>query len=427
MDLEEGRISVWVCREEKIVLGLSKRTTCSDVVKVLLEDPNSRKHLQAASAHHCYCIVEKWRSFQRILPNKTRIWRLWVAWGEERDQVKFMLVDNEVFVDKRAARSAEARVVVLSKPNPFVSKWSARGPLVVEVPPDKQRRIVRKAFRKLEKMQQKKHRASSSSSSAEKMQSLAQLVVSQDNTIRLQALRIQELDAEIEMHEAKVHMDRTRSHGINYVQDTYLLVEDDAAAASSQQVCSSEVFFHLCDDLMRLQEKLWEQEALVDMLTMQMEEELNHHWMQRRLQEMHRRTHDEGQEDAVLFLEEERLRSQLDVSLYIGLRLRSDLEAIRGDLELSRQICSTREEEMRDLLEKMNSLGLEDRANTEGETDETGGMRMVMSILERKSEWVEQARGLSKCHRGNDDDSDTGLSSLHSQESDSMTVCESLV
>nr|XP_057945220.1 ras association domain-containing protein 10 [Doryrhamphus excisus] len=427
MDSEEGRISVWVCRQEKIILGLSKRTTCSDVVKVLLEDPSSRKHLQAASTHDCYCIVEKWRSFQRILPNKTRIWRLWVAWGEQRDQVKFVLMDSEVFVDKCAARSAEARVVVLSKPNPFVSKWNTTSPLVVDLPPDKQCRIVRKAFRKLEKMQQKKRRDFSSSSSTEKMQNLAHLVVSQDNTIRLQALRIQELDAEIENRETQVHVDRTRSHGINYVQDAYLLLEDDAGA-SSQQMCSLEVFFHLCEELMRLQEKLWEQEALADMLTMQMEEELNHHWMQRRLQEMHRSTR-EGQEDPVLFLEEERLRSQLDVSLYIGLRLRSDLEAIRGDLELSRQICSTREEEMRDLLEKMNSLGLEDGANTEGETDEDGGMRMrmMMSVLERKSEWVEQARGLSKCHRGNDDDSDTGLSSLHSQESDSLTVCESLV
>lgn len=40
--------------------------------------------------------------------------------------------------------------------------------------------------------------------------------------------------------------------------------------------------------------------------------------------------------------------------------------------------------------------------------------------------WVEQARGLSKTCT-NDDDSDTGLSSMHSQDSDNAPVCESLV
>ncbi|XP_061819501.1 ras association domain-containing protein 10 [Nerophis lumbriciformis] len=411
MEAEEGSISVWVCREEKIVVGLNKRTTCSDVLKVLLEYPN-------IPTHRCYAIVETWRSCQRILPNKTRIWRLWTAWGEERDQVSFMLADSDMFVEKRAARSAEARVVLLG--GPAVSAWSSAGPRVEgHLPPDTQRRVVRKAFRKLEKMQQKTRRDSSASS--EKMQKLSRLVDSQDNSIRLQARRIHDLDAEIERHEARVHVDRSRSHGVNYVQDTYLS-EEDAVAASGQQVRSLEGFLHLCAHLVRLQEQVCEQEAVAHMLSVQLEEELNRRWMQRRLRETHADPQDRA--SRTLEEEEERLRSQLDVSSCVGLRLRSDLEAIRGDLELSRQICGTREKEMRDLLDKMNSLGLED---AEGGPDEAGGMRMMMMMMMMMSEWEEQARGLSKCHGGNDDDSDTGLSSLHSQESDCTAVCESLV
>uniref|UniRef100_A0A0E9V5Q7 Uncharacterized protein n=2 Tax=Anguilla TaxID=7935 RepID=A0A0E9V5Q7_ANGAN len=51
----------------------------------------------------------------------------------------------------------------------------------------------------------------------------------------------------------------------------------------------------------------------------------------------------------------------------------------------------------------------------------------MFSSLETNSGWVEQARGLSKTCNTNDEDSDTGLSSMHSQDSDNAAVCESLV
>ncbi len=81
---------------------------------------------------------------------------------------------------------------------------------------------------------------------------------------------------------------------------------------------------------------------------------------------------------------------------------------------------------MRDLLEKVNTLDIEEgtvrRERCTHGADDKAGMK---STLDRKSEWVEQARGLSKAHSVNDDDSDTGLSTLHSQDSDSHPVWES--
>ncbi|XP_040895682.1 ras association domain-containing protein 10 [Toxotes jaculatrix] len=443
MESEESKISVWVCREEKLVLGLSKRTTCADVVKVLLEDQTSQHGLSAAQS---YCIVEKWRGFERILPNKTKILRLWAAWGEEQRNVKFVLVKSEASLANHGARSAEARVV-LSKHNPCVTKGTARSPMG-GISPEKQRRIVRKAFRKLEKINKKRAQAAHrDASSAEKMETLVHLVVSQDHTIRQQIQRITELDAEIERCEAKVHFDRIKRHGINYVQDTYLV---DAAAASGQEddkLCSTETlakfeeYVRQCEEVVRLQEELWEQEALIDIITVQIQEELNHRWMQRRKEELQNKDTEPGEgahsvpgteadtaSENELLLEEERIKTQLDASLYIGLRLNADLEAIRSDLELTQEICRAREKEMRDLLEKVNTLDIDEGTASEekrshGTDDKTG----MMSTLERKSEWVEQARGLSKAHSANDDDSDTGLSSLHSQDSDSHPVWESLV
>ncbi|XP_076594900.1 ras association domain-containing protein 10 [Chaetodon auriga] len=443
MESEESKISVWVCREEKLVFGLSKRTTCADVVKVLVEEQKSRHGLSACT--HSYCVLEKWKGFQRILPNNTKILRLWVAWGEEQRNVKFVLVKNEASLANHGARSAEARVV-LSKHSPCVTKVSARSPMG-GISPEKQRRIVRKAFRKLEKINNKKRAraAHRDASCAQKMESLAHLVISQDHTIRQQIQRITELDAEIERREAKVHFDRIQRHGVNYVQDTYLV---DAAAASSREgdnqsseeaVAKFEEYVRQCEEVVRLQEELVEQEALIDIIAMQVQEELNHRWMQRRNEELRSRdtegapplpgTEGDATSENELLLERERIRTQLDASLYIGLRLNTDLEAIRSDLELTQEICGAREKEMRDLLEKVNTLDItEGTASEEGRSQPGAGDKTgMMSTLERKSEWVEQARGLSKAHSVNDDDSDTGLSSLHSQDSDSQPVWESLV
>ncbi|KAK9542781.1 hypothetical protein VZT92_000614 [Zoarces viviparus] len=437
MEAEKSKISVWVCREEKLVFGLSKRTTCADVVKVLLEEQNSQHGLSTAARPPSYCIVEKWRGFERILPNKTKMLRLWVAWGEEQRNVKFVLVKSELSLANHGARSAEARVV-LSRHSPRVTKGTARSP-TGGVPPEKQRRVVRKAFRKLEKINTK--RAQRDASSAEKMETLVHLVISQDHTIRQQVQRITELDADIELCEAKVHFDRMKRHGVNYVQDTYLV---DAAAASSRdgdKVCSAETlanfeeYVRQCEEVVRLQEELWEQEALIDIFTLQVQEELNHRWMQRRKYtetgegapsppNPEADTASENQ----MFLEEERIRTQLEASLYVGLRLNTDLEAIRSDLELTQEICGAREKEIRDLLEKVNTLDIEEgTVSAERCSHGTDDKMGMTSTLERKSEWVEQARGLSKAHSVNDDDSDTGLSSLHSQDSDSHPVWESLV
>ncbi|XP_078113646.1 ras association domain-containing protein 10 [Sander vitreus] len=441
MESEESKISVWVCREEKLVFGLSKRTTCADVVQVLLEDQNSQHGLSTASCSQSYCIVEKWRGFERILPKKTKILRLWVAWGEEQGNVKFVLVKSEASLANHGARSAEARVV-LSKHSPCVTKGTARSP-TDGIPPEKQRRVVRKAFRKLEKINQK--RAQRDASSAEKMETLVHLVISQDHTIRQQIQRITDLDADIERCEAKVHFDRIKRHGVNYVQDTYLV--DAASSREGDKVCSAETlakfeeYVRQCEEVVRLQEELWEQEALIDIFTVQMQEELNHRWMQRRNEELHSRVTEPGEgvpslpsteadtaSENGLLLEEERIRTQLDASLYIGLRLNTDLEAIRSDLELTQKICGAREKEMRDLLEKVNTLDIEEGTVREERCSQGADDKIGMtSTLERKSEWVEQARGLSKAHSVNDDDSDTGLSSLHSQDSGSHTVWESLV
>lgn len=482
MEPEEGKISVWVCREEKLVSGLTKRTTCADVVKVLLEDQNLQQGASAAmlsSSPQSYCVVEKWRGFERILPNKTKILRLWSAWGDEQENVRFVLVKNDASLPNNGPRSAEARVVQSRESGgpggglkgTARSCWTAAA-AAANLSQEKQRRIVRKAFRKLDKMNKKKEQTvSKDKGSVEKMETLVHLVISQDHTIRQQIQRIKELDREIERCEAKVHFDRIKRHGVNYVQDTYMVDSSTEPPASSdckrkaerqdarctvEALAQFEEYARRCEEVVRLQEELTEREALVESITGEIQEELNRRWMKRRREE--RGAEAAKDSDCVaeeiclaasaapavepdveslseneLALEEERIKTQLDTSLYIGLRLKTDLDAIRGDLNLSLALWETKESELLDLLAKVESMEIEQVNSKLTVTDDGKAELSAVSAeaepasSEKSSGWVEQARGLSKACNTNDEDSDTGLSSMHSQDSDNPPVCESLV
>ncbi|XP_034019101.1 ras association domain-containing protein 10 [Thalassophryne amazonica] len=374
VDLEQTRISVWVCRDEKLLLGLSKRTTCADVVKALLEDQNCARGLTAPT--ECalsYCIVEKWRGFERILPNATRMLQLWAAWADEQKNVKFVLVKSDASLESHGPRSAVARVLP-SKHSPCVLRGDSQPALQGIISAETRRRIVRKAFRKLEKMNKSRARAArKDASSAEKrMETLVHLVISQDHTIRQQMERIKELDSEIERREAEVHLDRVSRLGVNYVQDAYL--EGDRFCAHLALPAFEEYVWQ-CEEVTKLQKELREQEALIEDLSAQIQEDQDLHWMK--------------EAESELVLEGERIRTQLEASWYVSMRLGSDLETIRNLFKATQETFRAREEEVRDLQEKVNSLELKEKTGEGG----TGV---------------------------NDDDSDTGLSSLHSQDSDSQ-------
>ncbi|KAG7256064.1 hypothetical protein CRUP_019191 [Coryphaenoides rupestris] len=130
----EGKLSVWVCREEKL----------------------------------------------------TKILRLWSAWGDEQENVRFVLVKNDASLPNTGPRSgrgparrAAAAAAAARTPAPArrsTRRAAAGGGLLkpganLSQQQDKQRRVVRKAFRKLDKM-------------------------NKDHTIRQQVHRLKEVDRE---------------------------------------------------------------------------------------------------------------------------------------------------------------------------------------------------------------------------------------
>lgn len=502
MEPEEKKISVWICQEEKLISGLTKRTTCSDVVRVLLEESKQRRRRrqqqqqqQQASLQECgggmlsglpqsYCIVEKWRGFERILPNKTKILRLWAAWGDEQENVRFVLVRSEASLPNTGPRSAEARVVP-SRDSPGRHGLGVAARASLALSQERQRRVVRKAFRKLAKINKRKGQPqleeppAKEAPAAERMETLVHLVLSQDHTIRQQIKRLRDLDREIDRYEARIHFDRMKRHGVNYVQDTYLVGEEpeppageqegkapagaapEAAAATTPSAagefekpaaCSQglEEFAWKCEQVARVQEQWRRQEELIEHLAGEIQEELNERWMRRRREELAAAKGSSASLSETdcnttelsgggeLHVEQERVKTELSTSLYIGLRLNTDLDAVKSDLEFTQRAWADKERELRLLLDSLESLHVEEGAEvvveeeTVADEDEQGdlpfnaGDELPASVPITSEDWGEEAaRSLGKDRE--DEDSDTGLSSMHSQDSDSVPVCESLV
>ncbi|XP_029952108.1 ras association domain-containing protein 10-like [Salarias fasciatus] len=481
-----GSVPVWVCREERRVSGLTRRTTCGDVVRVLLEDQTLREAGVLSGPPQSYCVVEKWRGFERVLPSRTRILRLWAAWGAERDSVRFLLLRNDASLPGTGPRSAEARVVPSRDgggPGALLkgSGRSSRTAAAASLTRDRQRRVVRKAFRKLDRMNRQKERsADREPDSVDRMETLVHLVVSQDHTIRQQGHRIRELDREIERYEAGLHCDRVRRLGANYVQDLYLLeprspeeprsgdrrdapgprspeenrypdrrdarraterLDADLQGARDQRDADREdarraadalaqfqEHARRCEEVALLQEELTEREALAERITGEIRDELNRRWMKRRRAEREedaRRDVEDAPGAAERDEERQRVRTQLDASLYVGLRLQTELDAVRGDLDRSLALWETRERELLDLLELLARAEAGGPGGGRAEAGGPGGGRAEAGGPGGGPAEAEgPGGGPAEAGSSSDSDSDTGLSSM---DSDNPPVCESLV
>ena len=111
-------ITVRVGREEKEISGLTRRTTCAEVLEALLRDEQTFQSVcklnQEIAIKQTFpeivqsCVImEDWRGCEKALTPQTRILSVWKAWGDEQRNVKFSLkkdksaVFNEQTPEKR--------------------------------------------------------------------------------------------------------------------------------------------------------------------------------------------------------------------------------------------------------------------------------------------------------------------------------------
>nr|XP_015208249.1 PREDICTED: ras association domain-containing protein 9 [Lepisosteus oculatus] len=398
----KNEIQVWVCQEEKVVSGLTKHTTCADVVQALLEDHESaagdKRTLPGDSRD--YCLLEKWKGFERALPPLTRIWRLWKAWGDEQTYLQFILVKADDFMPHSGWRTSD------SKGMPANQKRWDRGPAqyVKSLPVDKQQRMVRKAFRKLEKMRKETTRKDQ-----ERMETLVQLIISQDLTIRHQIQRMRELDIEIEKTELELSFDKGTTEEEGCAEDA-LLSNFSLKTESQPTENPSQDNLYISNGIGQLEEQLQNHADLINKLSSDIEEEIRSIWFQD-TEELERATTSTGldlkDEETASVLES--MRVDLESSMCKGLSINMQLTEIQKELRQNDFLLHSKNEECENLEAHFSSLHVAENVEYICSVDLKSQTRT--STVKNKF-----SQKLSKTDM-TDTDSDTGISSTHSQDS----------
>lgn len=403
MDSEEKEIVVWVCQEEKIVCGLTKRTTSTDVIQALLEEHEAtfgeKRYLLGKASD--YCIVEKWRGSERALPPLTRILKLWKAWGDEQANMQFVLVKADAFLPVPLWRTAETKLVQNSE-----KPWElSPANYMKTLPPDKQKRIVRKTFRKLAKIKQ-----DTVSHDRDHMETLVHLIISQDHTIHQQVQRMKELDMEIEKCEAKIHLDRVGRDGGNYVQEAYLMPkfsENEPKLDCPPEDSQAPKDLNDSEGMAQLEERLQYYRVLIEKLSAEIEREVKSSGI-------------DGSEDtegaAAWELENsdlENMKCDLEKSMKAGLKIHSHLSGIQKEIKYSDSLLQMKAREYELLAKEFSSLHLSNKdgcqlkENRGKESGAPGSGEEIPPLTP----------GVLNTYT-NDTDSDTGISSNHSQDSE---------
>lgn len=101
----DDEIPVWIRGEQRWISGITKQTTCAQLVDALLRDEAATGNVAATTTastttlmpsrsglENQYVITERWRRVEQILESKTKILKIWRAWGETKSEVSIYLV-----------------------------------------------------------------------------------------------------------------------------------------------------------------------------------------------------------------------------------------------------------------------------------------------------------------------------------------------
>ncbi|XP_042211747.1 ras association domain-containing protein 10-like [Homarus americanus] len=202
----EVEIGVWVEGVQKWVTGVTRRTTCHDIIKALLRAQHNGRADDSDVIQ--YVIVERWRKVERPLDHEQRILKVWRTWGEAVGEVRFSL---------RRVRDGE---------NGGVNNNSSGRP-----ERSRRRQKWKHAHGSKETLHPKKL-AREDPKFSETMERLMRLVVAQGETIQAQLRRLQEREHQIEQYEQQMHLLRVQNLGTDYLLHSYL--KDDQCEAKDE-------------------------------------------------------------------------------------------------------------------------------------------------------------------------------------------------
>ncbi|XP_038163331.1 ras association domain-containing protein 9 [Cyprinodon tularosa] len=393
-------IQVTVCNEEKVVCGVTKHTTCTDMIQALLEDhkslPESKRLLDGEPKD--FCLVERWRGIERALPPLTRILRLWYAWGDERPFIQFVLMKTSDFVPQAAKKGGKSKG---ARPK----RWELNQAQYAQpLPVDKQKRMVRKAFRKLEQL----HKENRSSPGAEEVERMVQLILNQDHTIREQIQRMRELDAEIE---------RVQNHPQQRGDSESSVDQGCSLAASNEEQLQK--YLYTCDSIEQLETQVKWHEDFIIHLSLEIDAELRKFSLPAVPEEDGEQKGAAARalpdtDESFYKAELERLQDEMKHSLISGVTLQNQVAEIDKQLMFLDSSLIAKDQECWQLATQFNSLQIMDSM------EEKKPSLVLDEAQDSLTRTVKAKPSLSPADV-TDTDSDTGISSTHSQ--DSLSPC----
>lgn len=97
VELWSQELPVWIKGEQRWISGVTDQTTCLDLIEALLIDEgvikaandsnnNNGTNLYPSKVND-YVIAERWRRVEQVLDPRTKILKIWTAWGAEQSEV----------------------------------------------------------------------------------------------------------------------------------------------------------------------------------------------------------------------------------------------------------------------------------------------------------------------------------------------------
>lgn len=230
-----AEIPVWVNSRLRWVTGIGRKTTCDDVITILLrceEDGRTRSEGTTTTLlqeGHGFAIMERWRRMERPLDGRSRILRVWNAWGDAQNEVRFTLkrVSDWEADSGRGSPSRDSCSSTLARRRKHHHRGSK-----LPWPPHHQTIHPRR----LALLQHHHHNQKDLSNKLpETIERLMKLILAQGETIQNQLRRLHDRDHQIEHLEGETHRARVETLGSNYLLETYLKLDPDNADEDDEE------------------------------------------------------------------------------------------------------------------------------------------------------------------------------------------------
>ncbi|XP_059175576.1 uncharacterized protein LOC131955454 [Physella acuta] len=201
-------IPIWFNGTQRWMTGLTKRTTCDDIIYAILYSTG----LHESESTDNFAIFEKWREVERPLSARTKILKIWATWGQDQASVQLSMRSlDDYFLPGESSLYLRSR--------------------------RRHRKTSRHKGRHGTSCRCHNKRGCDECSRLKPLEQLVKLVVSHERKIQSINDRIYETDRLIDRHESKIHNHRVQQNGMDYVQNSYL--NSHSSESSSSLDCFS--------------------------------------------------------------------------------------------------------------------------------------------------------------------------------------------